>query len=93
MPSGGVHPIAFINLFSKADEVDGSRSRHLSAKLVAVRQTRAKEPSAMEITMIGLDLAKRVFQVHGNDAVGNVVVRKALRRAKFCRSLRSCRRA
>jgi transposase len=47
----------------------------------------------MEITTIGLDLAKSVFQVHGVDAAGNVVVRKALRRAKFCRSLPSCRRA
>ena len=36
----------------------------------------------MEITTIGLDLAKRVFQVHGVDAAGKVVVRKALRRAQ-----------
>ena len=36
----------------------------------------------MEITTIGLDLAKRVFQVHGIDAAGNVVVRKALRRVQ-----------
>jgi transposase len=40
------------------------------------------EPSAMEITTVGLDLAKRVFQVHGVDAAGGVVVRKALRRAQ-----------
>jgi transposase len=36
----------------------------------------------MEITTIGLDLAKRVFQVHGVDAAGEVIVRKALRRAQ-----------
>ena len=36
----------------------------------------------MEITTIGLDLAKRVFQVHGVDATGKVIVRKALRRAQ-----------
>ncbi len=36
----------------------------------------------MEITTIGLDLAKRVFQVHAVDAAGKVVVRKALRRAQ-----------
>jgi transposase len=36
----------------------------------------------MEITTIGLDLAKSVFQVHGVDATGKVVVRKALRRAQ-----------
>lgn len=36
----------------------------------------------MEITTVGLDLAKRVFQVHAVDASGKVVVRKALRRAQ-----------
>lgn len=36
----------------------------------------------MEISTIGLDLAKNVFQVHGIDAAGAVVVRKALRRAQ-----------
>jgi len=36
----------------------------------------------MEVTTIGLDLAKRVFQVHGVDVAGGVVVRKALRRAQ-----------
>jgi transposase len=36
----------------------------------------------MEVTTIGLDLAKSVFQVHAVDGDGNVVVRKALRRAQ-----------
>ena len=36
----------------------------------------------MEITTIVLDLAKHVFQVHGIDAAGKVVMRKALRRAQ-----------
>ena len=33
-----------------------------------------------EVITIGLDLAKNVFQVHGVDAEGNVVIRKRLRR-------------
>lgn len=37
----------------------------------------------MEISTIGLDLAKSVFQVHGVDTVGQPVVRKALRRAQL----------
>jgi transposase len=37
----------------------------------------------MEISTIGLDLAKNVFQVHGVDEEGAVVVRKALRRAQM----------
>jgi transposase len=37
----------------------------------------------MEITTIGLDLAKSVFQVHGLDKAGQVVVRKRLRRSEM----------
>ena len=36
----------------------------------------------MEISTVGLDLAKSVFQVHAVDASGGTVVRKALRRAQ-----------
>lgn len=39
----------------------------------------------MEITTIGLDLAKNVFQVHGINGAGEVVVRKSLRRAQMIR--------
>ena len=35
----------------------------------------------MQVTTIGLDLAKNVFQLHGVDADGNAVVRKKLGRA------------
>lgn len=35
-----------------------------------------------EITTIGLDLAKNVFQIHGIDEAGAVIVRKQLRRAQ-----------
>jgi len=34
-----------------------------------------------EISTIGLDLAKNVFQLHGIDASGAVVLRRQLRRA------------
>ena len=37
----------------------------------------------MQITTIGLDLAKSVFQVHGVDASGKVVVAKSLRRGQM----------
>ena len=36
----------------------------------------------MQITTIGLDIAKNVFQVHGIDATEKVVVRKQLRRSQ-----------
>ena len=46
-----------------------------------------------EISTIGLDLAKNVFQVHGVDEKGAVVVRKRLRRGqvlKFFSGLPRC---
>ena len=45
------------------------------------------------VTTVGLDLAKHVFQVHGVDASGRVVVAKAIRRGKlleFFTSLPPC---
>jgi len=36
-----------------------------------------------EITTVGIDLAKSVFQIHAVDASGQVVVSKAVRRAAF----------
>src|SRR5713101_5257680 len=47
----------------------------------------------MQITTIGLDIAKNVFQVHGIDAAEKVVVRKQLRRGqvmKFFEALSPC---
>ena len=37
----------------------------------------------MQITTIGLDVAKNVFQVHGIDAAEKVIVRKQLRRGQM----------
>ena len=43
--------------------------RHLGAKvLVGENQPADREPSMSEITTVGLDLAKNVFQVHGVNA-------------------------
>jgi len=60
---------------------------------VAIRASTSREPPEMEISIIGLDLAKRVFQVHAVDGSGKAVVRKALRRSQllpFFRKLSSC---
>ena len=46
-----------------------------------------------EMHTIGLDLAKNVFQVHGCDAEGKVLVRRRLRRAEvleFFASVKPC---
>jgi len=47
----------------------------------------------VKISTIGLDLAKNVFQVHGVDGSGTVVVRRQLKRAaveKFFAGLAPC---
>ena len=36
----------------------------------------------MEVSTIGLDLAKNVFQIHGVDASGRIVIRRAIRRSQ-----------
>jgi transposase len=36
-----------------------------------------------EVSTIGLDIAKSVFQIHGVDAAGVVVIRKRISRAKL----------
>ena len=45
------------------------------------------------VTTIGLDIAKSVFQVHGINAAGNVLVRRQLKRRYVLAFSRSCRHA
>src|SRR5216683_3207287 len=49
--------------------------------VVAVMAPTIRRSQVMQaITTIGLDIAKSVFQVHGVDADGNVVIRRQLKR-------------
>src|SRR5664280_948909 len=64
-----------------------SGSMKSCAKMVVVEQPFEGAPSMAKsitdlssVTTIGLDLAKHVFQVHGVDAAGRVIVARALRR-------------
>jgi hypothetical protein len=57
----------------------------------AVKCNELKEPSTMEITTVGFDIAKRVFQLHGVDAAGKAVLRRKLQRSEvlaFFKALR-----
>ena len=61
--------------------------------VVSIKDHEQKEPSAMNVSIIGLDLAKNVFQVHAIDDGGEVIVRRALRRRQmlpFFRKLEPC---
>jgi transposase len=37
----------------------------------------------MQVTTVGIDLAKNVFQLHGCDATGRAVLRKQLARCQL----------
>jgi transposase len=61
--------------------------------MVVVIDHQQREPSMGNITAIGLDLAKNVFQVHAVDEAGSVVMRKRLRRGQvlaFFAGIPSC---
>jgi transposase len=47
----------------------------------------------MQVTTIGLDLSKHVFQIHGIDAAEKVVIRRQLRRSQVKASSKRWRHA
>jgi hypothetical protein len=78
-------------------EIDGvERPFETASKVpnVVVRNaTKRRSRSMKKITTVGLDLAKSVFQMHAVDDNGDIVVRRALRRAHvlpFFRNLQPC---
>jgi len=50
-----------------------------------LRPLKLKGASAINITTIGLDLAKEIFQVHAADAQGKAVLRKQLCRSEMAK--------
>ena len=53
------------------------------AKLWVLKPSQSKEASVKEVAIIGVDLAKTVFQLHGAAADGSVVFRKKPTRVQF----------
>jgi hypothetical protein len=48
----------------------------------------SEEPNMQAVTTIGLDIAKSVFQVHGVDAAGKILIRRRRTIEASCRALR-----
>jgi hypothetical protein len=66
---------------SPVDAVDGSSTgTRVPWMWVLLKPPRFEEPKMQANTTIGLDIAKSVFQVHGVDAEGNVILRRRLKR-------------
>ncbi len=63
------------------------------ANIAVFWRTAKEEPSMEQISTIGLDIAKNVFQVHGIDENGKIAVRRQLKRRRvlaFFAKLPSC---
>ena len=82
-----VSRLSFHNVMMWTAPAPASGSIESCAKMVVVEQPFEGAPSMgksitdlSSVTTVGLDLAKHVFQVHGVDAFGRVIVAKALRR-------------
>src|SRR6185437_5616997 len=57
--------------------------RHLCAKVAVSRTATRGETSMENVSIVGLDLAKNVFQAHGARSDGTVVFREKISRAKL----------
>lgn len=64
------------------DGVDGPCSDFFVRMWSLLKRSHREKPSMEKLTTIGLDLAKNVFQVHGINTAGKVVVRRQLRRGE-----------
>ena len=57
--------------------------RDFATSEIAPKAMEMDEAQQMEVSTIGLDLAKNVFQVHGISSDGDVVFNRSLRRASL----------
>src|SRR3954471_6379908 len=64
--------------------VDGPR-RHRACQNEVVADLRQREPSVEQISRIGMDTSKHIFQLHGVNATEAPVLRKKPRRKAFQR--------
>src|SRR4051794_24943029 len=62
--------------------VDGPR-RHQACQNEVVSDLRQREPSVEQISRIGMDTSKHIFQLHGVNAAEEPVLRKKLRRKEM----------
>jgi hypothetical protein len=68
-------------LTSAPDAVDGfSSNKEVPWMWMLLRPPRFGGAKHASVTTIGFDIAKSVFQIHGVDAAGNVIVRRQLKR-------------
>ena len=69
------------------------RSRHEMCQRVIVENKSLEEVVHMQVGTIGLDIAKNMFQTHGVDAAGEMVIIRQLRRGQVIGYFGGCRPA
>ena len=70
---------------SPSDGVDGPTTASMCQDVVV--EDHDQEPPVTKVSTIGLDLAKHVFQVHGADERGAVIIQRRLRRGEMIKYL------
>src|SRR5580704_17448474 len=80
-PAAGAWDFWIASPTARNDGVDGPCSTaSMCQSVVALNRPHREEPPMNEVSTIGLDLAKQVFQVECRDASGRTVISRQLRR-------------
>ena len=85
MRFGGMPDLCHLNpyrLYGCSVGVDGPR-RHQACQNEVVADLRQRRPSVEQISRIGMDTSKHIFQLHGVNAAEEPVLRKKLRRKEM----------
>src|SRR5271169_1702219 len=69
------------NLLNPTDGVDGPSG--ISVPRCGLSKPATREPPTMSVSMIGLDTAKSVFQIHGVNEAGKAELKRKLRRSEL----------
>src|SRR5271156_772281 len=84
LPCAGNQPSVALKVprYARDDGVDGPHPASVCHTGSGQTATSERGPSMEKASMIGLDIAKNVFEVHGRSAAGEVVLRRSLRRGQ-----------
>src|SRR6202158_1303092 len=81
-PDTHVSRFHWYRLANSGDGVDGPR-RHRLCQNEVVADLRQRRPSVEQISRIGMDTSKHIFQLHGVNTAEHPVLRKKLRRKEM----------
>src|SRR3954451_6955979 len=80
-PIVAIEPASTESRYLQTDGVDGPNG--INVPKCGLSEPATREPPAMSISMIGLDTAKSVFQIHAVNEAGKVESKRKLRRSEL----------